>query len=82
MFDDIRNELSRLNAADVQLESDTRTNPGDIIVVKITIGERSCCVHADGLLVTLQSLPDGAGETAIEVAIASSASHAEGWATC
>jgi hypothetical protein len=82
MFDDIRNELVRLNATDVQLESDER-NPNDNDPhVKVTIGERSCCVQIAGFLKMLHALPDGVGEPAIETAIESEASHAEGWATC
>ena len=82
MFDDIRNELARLNANDVQLETDERSPAADDAHVKITIGERSCCVQKAGFLNMLHSLPDGAGETAIEAAIESEARHAEGWATC
>jgi hypothetical protein len=82
MFDDIRNELVRLNAADVQLETDDRHAAGDDPHVKIRIGERSCSVQVAGLINMLHSLPDSAGEAAIEAAIESEASHAEGWATC
>jgi hypothetical protein len=82
MFDDIRNELIRLNAADVQLESDERSAIGNDPHVKVTIGDRSCCVQMAGFVKMLHTLPDSAGETAIEAAIESEASHAEGWATC
>jgi hypothetical protein len=82
MFDDIRNELIRLNAADVQLEVDERRSAEEGPHVKIRIGQRSCSVQVAGLITMLHSLPDSAGEAAIEAAIESEASHAEGWATC
>jgi hypothetical protein len=82
MFDELRSELLRLHATDVVLESDERGGVQGDTLVKITIGERYCSVRADGLLAMLRSLADGAGESAIERAIANEASHAEGWATC
>jgi hypothetical protein len=82
MFDEIRAELARLNAADVQLEADSRKDPNQVELVKITIGERSCTVQISGLINMLRSLPDGAGENAVETALEQEASHAEGWATC
>src|SRR5262245_61377575 len=62
MFDQLRNELARLEAADVQLETDQRDALQGDTLVRITIGERSCTVRVDGFLTMLQSLPDGAGE--------------------
>jgi hypothetical protein len=82
MFDELRNELARLEVIDVQLESDERGLVQGHSLVKMTIARRHCSVRADGLLAMLRLLPDGAGERAIEDALESEASHAQGWATC
>ncbi len=80
MFDAIRTELARLNAHDVQLQSDERLNQVPDSLVKITIHNRSCSVVSSGFLEMLQSLPDGAGIAAIESALEYRSGHAESWA--
>jgi hypothetical protein len=80
IFDEIRAELLRLNADDVQLQSDERLNRPAASLVKITVGPRSCTVLADGLLEMLSNLSDGAGTTAIESALELRSGRAEAWA--
>jgi hypothetical protein len=69
MFDELRNELVRLKAADVQLQSDERLGLTAHSMVKVTIGSKSYSVTAAGLLDMLKSLPDGATEAAIKEAL-------------
>jgi hypothetical protein len=79
MFDELRKELARLLADDVQLQSDERRNCVKSSLVKVTIGNRSCSVIASGLLRMLQSLPDGEGESGIQAAIETRSRRAEAW---
>jgi hypothetical protein len=80
MFDEIRAELVRLDAKDVQLQSDERLHRPKSSLIKLTIHSRSCSVVAAGLLEMLKSLPDRAGITAIEESLEFRSSHAEAWA--
>jgi hypothetical protein len=79
MFDEIRAELIRLSANDVQLQTDTRLGNPDSTLVKITIGERSCIVTFTGLREMLRTLPDGSGTRGIEAAFEMRSSRAEPW---
>jgi hypothetical protein len=81
MFDEIRAELVRLDAKDVQLQSDERLHRPKSSLIKLTIGNRSCSVVAAGLLQMLRTLPDKAGVSAIEKALEFRSSSAEAWAS-
>ncbi len=81
MFDEIRGELVRLKASDVQLQADGRLGCAANSMVKLTIGDRSCSLVATGLLEMLKSLPDGATNASIEAALEMRAGRAEAWAT-
>jgi hypothetical protein len=80
MFNEIRTELVRLYAEDVQLQSDERLGRPQSSLIKVTIRSRSCSVVAAGLLEMLKSLPDHAGIAAIEKMLEHRSSHAEAWA--
>jgi hypothetical protein len=79
-FDDIRAELLRLKADDVQLQCDERHDRAAASLVKLMIGDRSCTVLAAGLLEMLSYLPDGAGNDGIESALELRSGRAEAWA--
>jgi hypothetical protein len=79
MFDEIRKELLRLKASEVQLQSDGRLGCAAHSTVKVTIGDRSCSLVAASLLEMLKSLPDGATEASIEAALEMRAGRAEAW---
>jgi len=79
MFDEIRAELVRLLADDVQLQTDRRLGHPDSTLIKITIGERFCTVTFAGLMEMLKSLPDGSGAEGIEAAFEMRSSRAESW---
>ena len=81
MFDEIREELVRVKAPDVMLQSDGKLNCAEHSMVKVTIGDRSCSLDAAGLLKMLKSLPDGATEASIEAALEMRAGRAEAWST-
>ena len=65
MFDEVRAQLVRLNAPEVQLHIDERRGKA-FSVVKVSIANRSCSVATSGFLQMLKSLPDGAGVAEIE----------------
>jgi len=79
-FDDIRTELKRAEAYDVELHLDDRRSRLASPLVKITIGSRSCSVEAAGLLKMLSCLPDGVGNNGIEAALEMRSGRAEAWA--
>jgi len=66
MLKELRDELVRLKAADVQLQSDERLGHIADSLVKVTIEKRSYSVTTTGLLEMLKSLPNGATETAVK----------------
>jgi hypothetical protein len=80
MFDEIRAELVRLHAKDVELQSDERLHHPKTSLIKLTIRSRSCSVVSAGLLEMLKTSPDGAGITAIEKQLEHRSSRAEAWA--
>jgi hypothetical protein len=78
-FDDIRAELKRVEADDVELHSDERRSRLASPLVKITIGSRSCTVEVTGLLKMLSCLADGVGNDGIEAALEMQSCRAEAW---
>jgi hypothetical protein len=78
MFDDIDNELARLDATDILIEAH---DPHDDRYIHLSIHGKTCVVTRVGFLHLLKSLPDDIGTPTVLHELRGSASRNEPWAT-
>ena len=74
MLNEIKRELVRLQATQIQVDSELESR------VRVQLGEQFCTLEAEGFLAMLKGLPDGVGHEAVHEAIHESVLHGEHWA--